>query len=58
MKLINLFITLGILAGQPLQAADLCSPVELEHPVIKERARIVHFPDDRSVTLVGHHAWR
>lgn len=54
MKLINLFITLGILAAPALQAADLCSPVELEDPVIKERARIVHFPKERSVTLVGH----
>lgn len=54
MKFISVFLTLGFFVGSASQAADLCTPIELEHPIIKERARIVHFPDDRSVTLLGH----
>ncbi len=54
MKLTSLFLTLGLFAAQSLQATDLCTPLELEDPTIKERARIVHFPGDRSIILLGH----
>lgn len=54
MKHISLFITLGIFSFQTLQAVELCTPQEVEHPNIKERARTVHFADGHHVTLIGH----
>ncbi|MGB5584373.1 MAG: hypothetical protein WBO93_12360, partial [Gammaproteobacteria bacterium] len=49
-----LILVIGLCCVPAAQAADLCTPQELEHPLIKERARVLHFPAGRSVTLVGH----
>ena len=54
MKRTILLFMLGFFWWQSLQATELCTAQALEHPVIKERAKIMHMRGDRTITLVGH----
>ncbi len=54
MKQVLLLFFLGLLGLQTLQAADFCTIQELEHPLLKARAKSMQFADGRTFTLVGH----
>lgn len=55
MKRMMLLFFLGLFVNLPaVQAADLCAIDDLEHPALKGRAKVMHFPGDRTFTLVGH----
>ncbi len=53
-KLTGAILVFFLAAAPTAYAAELCTPMRLEHKRIDDRATVMHFPEDRVVTLIGH----